>query len=62
MTEMALRSKMTVLIVVALLSVAGALGTEAFLAADDTDAAPYPYVCVKTPSGWFCSYSANQNG
>ena len=38
MTEMAIRSRMAVLVVAALLSVAGALGTEAFLAADDAKA------------------------
>jgi hypothetical protein len=40
MTEIALRSRMAVLVVAALLSVAGALGTEAFLAADDAKAGP----------------------
>ena len=46
MTEMAIRSRMAVLVVAALLAVAGAMGTEAFLAADDAHAAPggYPYV------------------
>jgi hypothetical protein len=54
MTEMALRSRMAVLVVAALLSIGGALGTEAFLAADDADAAPYnPFgSCMKTPSGY----------
>ena len=58
MTEMALRSRMAVLVVAALLSVAGALGTEAFLAANEAEAGtpisangptPYPPLgsCVK---------------
>jgi len=54
MTEMAIRSRMAVLVVAALLAVAGALGTEAFLAADDAHAAPYnPYSpCVYQPAPW----------
>ena len=53
MTEMAIRSRMAVLIVAALLAVAGAMGTEAFLAADDAKAgtiinAPNSGSCVKT--------------
>jgi len=44
MTEMALRSRMAVLVVAALLSVAGAFGTSAFLAAQEAQAQPYnPY-------------------
>jgi hypothetical protein len=44
MTEMAIRSKTAVLVVAALLSVTGAFGTSAFLAAQDAQAAPYnPY-------------------
>jgi len=38
MTEMALRSRMAVLVVAVLLSVAGAFGTSAFLTADDAQA------------------------
>ena len=46
MSEMALKSRIAVLVVVALLAVAGAFGTQAFLAADDANAAPggWPYV------------------
>jgi hypothetical protein len=39
MTEMAIRSRIAVLVVAALLSVSGAFGTAAFLTADDADAA-----------------------
>jgi hypothetical protein len=39
MTEMALRNRIAVLVVATLLAVAGAVGTEAFLAADDAQAA-----------------------
>jgi hypothetical protein len=38
MTEMALRSRMAVLIVAALLSLSGAFGTSAFLTAEDAQA------------------------
>jgi len=50
MTEMALRSRMAVLVVAALLSVAGAFGTSAFLAADAEAGTPInqPNSCVKT--------------
>jgi hypothetical protein len=55
MTEMAIRSRMAVLVVAALLSVAGALGTEAFLAANEAKAgtvvnpytSPLPAGCYK---------------
>ena len=39
MTEMALRSRIAVLIVAALLAIAGTFGTSAFLNADDAQAA-----------------------
>jgi hypothetical protein len=55
MTEMALRSRIAALVVVALLAVLGAFSTAAFLAADEADAAPYPYYnCIKTQWGVFC--------
>jgi invasion protein IalB len=38
MTDMALRSRIAVLVVAALLSVAGAFGTSAFLTSDDAQA------------------------
>ena len=47
MKEMALRSRIAVLIIAALLSVTGTLGTTAFLTADDAQAQPYPGPCVK---------------
>ena len=52
MMEMALRSRIAVLVVVALLAVAEAFGTQAFLAADDADAAPYGYPYYPTPCLW----------
>ena len=50
MTEMALRSRIAVLVVAALLSVAGVFGTSAFLAAQDAQAQTYnPYSpCIST--------------
>jgi hypothetical protein len=51
MTEMTLRSKMAGLVVAALLSVAGAFGASAFLAADDAEAGTavnQPNYCIKT--------------
>jgi hypothetical protein len=53
MTEMALRSRMAVLVVAALLSVAGTFGTSAFLAAHEAQAGtiinqPNSGSCVKT--------------
>jgi hypothetical protein len=54
MTEMALRSRIAVLVVAALLSVAGVFGTSAFLAAQVAQASTpingpttFPYNCVK---------------
>ena len=63
MMEMALRSRIAVLVVVALLAVAGAFGTQAFLAADDADAAPYPYHnCIKTTWGLSANKHSAQRG
>jgi hypothetical protein len=55
MTEMALRNRIAVLVVTALLAVAGAFGTSAFLAADEADAmSSYP-ICWKDVYGvWHC--------
>jgi hypothetical protein len=56
MTEMATtRSRIAALVVAALLAVAGAVGTEAFLTADDANAlGSYPY-CYKDVYGvWHC--------
>ncbi len=53
MMEIALRSRIAFLVVVALLAVAGAFGTQAFLAADDADAAPYNY-CIKYGTTYYC--------
>jgi hypothetical protein len=54
MTEMALRSRIAVLVVAALLSIVGAFGTSAFLAAQDAQAAPYnPYgPCINPAAPW----------
>jgi hypothetical protein len=58
MTEMALRSRMAVLVVAALLSIAGAFGTSAFLAADEAKAAPYNPYYPGVPGG-FCPTPTN---
>jgi hypothetical protein len=44
---------MAVLVVAALLSVAGALGTSASLAADDAEAASQ-YTCIKLGTTYYC--------
>ena len=54
MKEMELRSRMAVLIVAALLSVAGAFGTSAFLATQEAQAQP-AYFCVKVGTTYYCS-------
>ena len=51
------RSRIGVLVVVALLAVSGAFGTAAFLTADDADAAGYPY-CYKIGTTWKCTPGA----
>jgi hypothetical protein len=61
MKEIALRRRVSVLIVAALLSAAGAFGTSAFLAAHDAEAGtiinqPNSGSCIKIPSYpyWKC--------
>jgi hypothetical protein len=53
MTEMALRSRMAVLVVAALLSIAGAFGTSAFLAAQDAQA-QLNYTCFNYSGKTYC--------
>jgi hypothetical protein len=53
MTEMALRSRIAVLIVAMLLSIAGTFGTSAFLAAQDAQAQPN-YICFTYQGKTFC--------
>ncbi len=53
MTEMALKSRIAVLIVAALLSIVGAFGTSAFLTADDAEAQPNN-ICVKVGTTYYC--------
>jgi hypothetical protein len=53
MTEMALRSRISVLVVAALLSVAGMFGTTAFLATQEAQAQPI-YTCIKLGTTYYC--------
>ena len=52
MKETAMRSRMAVLVVAALLSVSGVSASTAFLAADSVEAAPV-YTCIKTSTGGY---------
>jgi hypothetical protein len=53
MTEMALRSRIAVLVVAALLAIAGAFGTSAFLATQEVQAQPNQ-ICVKIGTKVYC--------
>ena len=54
MMEIVMRSRIAALVVAALLSVSGAFGTAAFLAADDAHAKlPAPY-CYYYNGAWHC--------
>ena len=53
MKEMALRSRIAVLVVAALLSVSGVSASTAFLAADSAEAASQ-YTCIKFGTTWIC--------
>ena len=56
MTEMAMRSRLAALVVAALVSVSGALGTAAFLAADDAHAMGTYYSCWKYEDTYKCGW------
>jgi hypothetical protein len=53
MKEMALRSRIAVLVVAALLSVSGISASTAFLAADSAEAAP-THTCIKLGTTYYC--------